>query len=206
MVDVSTPNHQDKQRLQRLGLDLTEHGDANSIEVVLYGEQDAQKLRNAKFQLHGAHRRPRQAGAGQPARRPALPACAQAGGSELPSGSTAYRHLADYELELKLLASKYPKLVRPLTLPHRTHLGRDVVGIEIATDPYNLRDGKPIFANIGTHHAREWPAAEHTLEWALRPAHQLRRAAAHDAPGEGHAQHRDPGREPGRVQHLARGA
>ena len=40
IVDVSTPTRADKRRLQTLGLDLTEHGDANSIEVVLYGKQD----------------------------------------------------------------------------------------------------------------------------------------------------------------------
>ena len=165
VVDVSTPTHQEKQRLQRLGLDLTEHGDSNSIEVVLYGEQDAQKLRKAKFRytVRIADLGKRVRANRRADRRYRI---AQTGGSSLPSGSTAYRHLADYELELKLLAGRYPGLVRPFTLAHKTHLGRDVVGIEIATDPYNLRDGKPIFANIGTHHAREWPAAEHTLEWA----------------------------------------
>ena len=40
------------------------------------------------------------------------------------------------------------------------------MGIEIATDPYNLRDGKPIFLNMGVHHAREWPSSEHAIEWA----------------------------------------
>src|SRR5688500_7929090 len=125
VVNVSTPTHEHKQRLQRLGLDLTEHGDSDSIEVVLYGEQDAQTLRKAKFRytvrianLAKHVRANRRAD-----RRYRI---AQAGGSDLPSGSTAYRHLADYELELKLLAAKYPKLVRPLTLPHRTHQGRDV--------------------------------------------------------------------------------
>ena len=49
VVDVSTPTRADKQRLQTLGLDLTEHGDADSIEVVLYGNEDAQTLRDAKF-------------------------------------------------------------------------------------------------------------------------------------------------------------
>ena len=39
----------DKQRLQSLGLDLTEHGDANSLEVVLHGRADARKLRRAGF-------------------------------------------------------------------------------------------------------------------------------------------------------------
>jgi zinc carboxypeptidase len=165
VVDVSTPTMEDKRRLQTLGLDLTEHGDADSIEVVLYGEADAQKLRQAKFRYSV---RIANLGARVRANRRADRRyhIAQAGASELPSGRTTYRHLADYELELKLLAGRYSDLVRPFTLNHKTHLGRDVVGIEIATDPYNLRDGKPIFANMGTHHAREWPSAEHTIEWA----------------------------------------
>jgi len=165
IVSVSTPTRADKRRLQTLGLDLTESGDADSIEVVLYGEQDAQKLQKAKFRytVRVADLAKRVQAQRRADRRYAA---AQAGGSALPSGRTTYRHLADYELELKLLAGKYPKLVRPITLNHKTHEGRDVVGIEIATHPYNLNDGKPIFANMGTHHAREWPAAEHTLEWA----------------------------------------
>ena len=31
---------------------------------------------------------------------------------------------------------------------------------------YDVNDGKPIFANMGMHHAREWPAGEHAMEWA----------------------------------------
>lgn len=165
VVSVSTPTRADKRRLQALGLDLTESGDADSIDVVIYGEQDAQKLQRAKFRYTvrvadlaervQAHRRADR-----------RYAAAQAGGSALPSGRTTYRHLADFELELKLLAGQYPELVRPLTLNHKTHEGRDVVGIEIATNPHKFNDGKPIFANMGTHHAREWPSAEHALEWA----------------------------------------
>jgi hypothetical protein len=49
VVDVITRQHADKQRLQTLGLDLTEHGDVNSVEVVLHGRQDARKLRRAGF-------------------------------------------------------------------------------------------------------------------------------------------------------------
>jgi hypothetical protein len=165
IVTVSTPTRADKRRLQTLGLDLTESGDADSIDVVLYGEQDVRKLQAAKFRytVRVADLAKRVAAQRRADRRYST---AQAAGSPLPSGSTGYRHLADIELELKLLAGKYPKLVRPLTLNHKTHEGRDVVGIEIATNPNNLNDGKPIFANIATHHAREWPSAEHALEWA----------------------------------------
>ena len=166
VVDVSTPTRADKERLQRLGLDLTEHGDADSIEVVLHGDADVAVLRRNKFrftvriadlaQRNAANRR---------ADRRYRTRTAQAG-SALPSGRTSYRVLADYDFEMKLLARRYPDLVKPLTLPHRTHLGRDVQGIEIANDPYNLRDGKPIFLQLGVHHAREWPSSEHALEWA----------------------------------------
>ena len=167
IVSVSTPTRADKRRLQTLGLDLTESGDANSIEVVLYGLQDVQKLQKAKF--HYTVRvadLDKRVQANRRADRRYAARTAQAGGSALPSGHTTYRHLADYELELKQLAGQYPKLVKPITLAHKTHEGRDVVGIEIATNPYKVNDGKPIFANIGTHHAREWPAGESTLEWA----------------------------------------
>jgi len=44
--------------------------------------------------------------------------------------------------------------VKPITLSHRSLEGRDIVGIEITRDPL-AQDGKPIFLNIGTHHARE---------------------------------------------------
>jgi murein tripeptide amidase MpaA len=28
-------------------------------------------------------------------------------------------------------------------------------------------DGKPIFLQMGLHHAREWPSGEHAMEWAF---------------------------------------
>src|SRR5918997_1697899 len=49
VVDVLTPKRADKARLQALGLDLTEHGDANSLEVVLHGRADERALREAGF-------------------------------------------------------------------------------------------------------------------------------------------------------------
>ena len=166
VVDVSTPTRADKRRLQGLGLDLTEHADADSVEVVLYGTEDAELLRRNKFQwqvrIADLERR---TAANRRADRRYQARVAQ-NGSQLPSGRTSYRRLPDYEFELKLLAGRYNELVKPITLPYRTHQGRDVVGIEIATDPYNVRDGKPTFLNMGVHHAREWPASEHSIEWA----------------------------------------
>ena len=61
---------------------------------------------------------------------------------------------------------QYPSLVRPITLNHKSVLGRDVNGIEISTNAQNTADGKPIFLMMGVHHAREWPSSEHTIEFA----------------------------------------
>jgi hypothetical protein len=41
-----------------------------------------------------------------------------------------------------------------------------VVGVEIATDVENIADGKAVNFTMGVHHAREWPAGEHAMEWA----------------------------------------
>ena len=55
--------------------------------------------------------------------------------TQLPSGSNQYRHLADYDLEMKQLAMRYPGLVKELTLHHPTIEGRGVNGIEITQNP-----------------------------------------------------------------------
>ncbi len=164
VVDVATGTRADKERLQTLGLDLTEHGSAKSIEVILHGRADARTLRRAGFRYTvriadlAAHTRRNQRRDVRHARATAV--------SGLPSGRDGYRRLPDYELEMKQLAMQYPSLVRPITLNHRSVLGRDVNGIEITTNAPNTADGKPIFLNMGVHHAREWPSSEHALEFA----------------------------------------
>ena len=85
--------------------------------------------------------------------------------TQLPCGSNEYRHLADYDHEMKQLAMRYPDLVKELTLNHPTIEGRAVNGIEI-TQNLQAADGKPIFLQLGVHHAREWPSSEHAIEFA----------------------------------------
>ena len=116
IVDVDTATRKEKQRLQSLGLDLTEHGDANSVEVVLHGAADERKLRDAGFtydvriaDLEARSKADKTADAKFAASNPK---------TQLPSGSNQYRHLADYNLELKQLAMRYPGLVKELTLNH----------------------------------------------------------------------------------------
>ncbi len=163
VVEVNTPGREAKNRLQGLGLDLTEHGTARTVEVVLHGAADERKLRDARFTWTvkiadlGARLK---ANAEADARYAAATAA-----SALLSGSTAYRRLPDYEYELKQLALRYPSLVKPITLNNRSWEGRDVVGIEITRNP-NAADGKPTFLMTGVHHAREWPSSEHTIEFA----------------------------------------
>jgi hypothetical protein len=164
VVEVQTPKREDKERLQALGLDLTEHGTERTLEVVLHGKADEAKLRQAGFSftteiadLAERSRKNREADRAFAAVTPR---------TALPSERNDYRRLGDYESELKALAAQYPDLVKPLTLPHRTIEGREVHGIEITTNPANTGDGKPVFLNMGAHHAREWPSSEHAMEWA----------------------------------------
>jgi hypothetical protein len=164
VVEVRTGTRAAKERLQTLGLDLTEHGGAKFLEVILHGRADARKLRRAGFRYTvriadlARHTRRNQ-------RRDATHARATAV-SGLPSGRDNYRRLPDYDLEMKQLAMQYPSLVKPITLGRRSVLGRDVNGIEITTNAQNTGDGKPIFLNMGVHHAREWPSSEHAIEFA----------------------------------------
>ena len=163
LVRVSTPNVERRNQLVALGLDVTEHGGPGFADVVLHGAADAQKLAANNFiytvetpDLVLAAKRDRAADSRFIAANAA---------SEFPSGGTSYRRLFDYSEDLKRLAREHPDLVRPITLNHETYEGRPVEGIEIATNP-NARDGRPVFLQMGAHHAREWPSAEHAMEWA----------------------------------------
>ena len=159
---MATKTRFDKRRLQNLNLDLTEHGTARSVEVVLYGDADVRKLRGAGFTWK-VKISDLAARLDANARADARYAAATSA-SALPSARTTYRRLPDYEFDLKQLALDYPTLVKPITLNHKSWEGRDVVGIEITSNP-TAADGKPTFLMTGVHHAREWPSSEHTIEF-----------------------------------------
>ena len=57
MVRVATPTRARAQQLANSGLDVTEHGGAGFLDVVLHGAADARKLRDAGFQYVDAGRR-----------------------------------------------------------------------------------------------------------------------------------------------------
>jgi Zinc carboxypeptidase/RTX calcium-binding nonapeptide repeat (4 copies) len=163
---VETPRKTDEETVQKLGLDLTEHGGEDYLAVILHGPDD--KLALEKAGLDYEVQVPNLAH--QSARQRAADAAyaAETQRSALPSGRDTYRRLMHYQQELKDLVDTYPEIVRPIELKHETYEGRTVEGVEITTDVDNLRDGKPVFLQMGLHHAREWPSGEHAMEWAYQ--------------------------------------
>ena len=164
LVHVDAKTASLRSEVAALDLDVTESADLTGIDVVLYGAEDAAVLRDAGFtwsvkepDLEALYRSNRAKDRRYDARVTDSP---------LPSGATEYRTLAQFNQELTRLAKAYPTLVKPLTLPNRSVLGKPVRGIEITTNAKRVADGKPIFLMVGAHHAREWPSAEHTLEFA----------------------------------------
>jgi hypothetical protein len=164
VVNVAASGTEARARLEGLGLDLSEHAEAGSVEVITHGDADVAAIVDAgyRFEVEIADLAAR----AEANRKTDEAYAAATPRSGLPSGRTSYRRLFDYEMEIKELANKYPNLVRPITLNNQSVDGRDVNGIEIASDPNNLADGKPVFLNMGVHHAREWPSGEHAMEWA----------------------------------------
>ncbi len=200
LVRVSTPTPAAKDRLAATGLDLTEHGSATYLDVVLHGADDVQTLtangfsyrvvipdlvRHDRAALRLSHSSP----------GPSL---------AMPSGRTNYRRLPDYSADLKRLAENNPGLVRPITLPYLTLEGRPVEGVEITSNPPARRqagvpaDGPPSRSRVALGRARHrvGPRARQRL-WPGPADHQPRRPDADD---------RRPGRQPGRVQPHTRGS
>ena len=164
LVNVATPTRDSKELLTSLGLDLTEHGGKGFVGVLLHGEDDARTLRKNKFAY--TVQTPDLVRSDIRDRAADLRYASRVRASALPSGRDAYRRLPDYSEDLKKLVAENPGLVRRITLPHKTWEGRTVEGIEITTNVDNLNDGKPVFLQMGVHHAREWPSGEHAIEWA----------------------------------------
>ncbi len=165
IVMVKAPTVAKRNEVIALGLDVTEHADRRGIEVVLHDARDAQVLRDAGFSwtvtvndLEAVTKTNRKADKAY---------AASVADSGLPSGRTSYRTYDDYLSDLDQLARDYPSLTRPLTLANPTVLGEPIRGIEISRNADTVEDGKPVFLLMGAHHAREWPSAEHTIEFAF---------------------------------------
>jgi hypothetical protein len=151
--------------IERLGLDLTHRIDRRSADVVVYRDAEKALLRRngLPFTVKVADVAARNAAARAADRRYAQRVAV----SPLPSGRDDWRNLADYTREMDQLAAANPGLVRRITLPKKTVLGKPITGVEIAEDVNATDDGRPVYVVMGDHHAREWPSAEVSMEFAL---------------------------------------
>ncbi len=156
--------------LERTGLDVTESRGKGWADVILSGTNDRSALAASGLastvriaDLTKLDARNRKADA-------AFTARVGQRGSTLPSGRTSYRVLSDYQNDLKALAADHPAIVKPLVIG-KTYQGRDIAGVEIAKDVHG-DDGRPVYFLMGMHHAREWPSAESSMEFATMMATQ----------------------------------
>ncbi|WP_197318818.1 M14 family zinc carboxypeptidase [Saccharomonospora sp. NB11] len=168
LLRVPTPDEADVDRLVAAGADIAPVPGDGYVEVYAHGADDRERLREAGFDYDvvisdlAAHTRAVLAEDAAEARTLAA--------SPLPSGRNTYRTYADYGTDMADLAAARPDLVEPITLPHRSLLGKEVRGLEIAHD-VEADDGRPVFLLVGTHHAREWPTAEVVMEFAMDLVH-----------------------------------
>ena len=165
LVEIKATSREEFRRIRELGIDTTDHTDGINQHAILYGPEDERKLREAGFTwrvevadlvAHDAAERAAELRASRTGRE-----------SALPSGRETYRTYDAYLADLKKLVDENPGFVRPVTLPKQTIDGRDIVGVEIATDVERNDDGRPAYVQIGVHHAREWPAGEATIEFGF---------------------------------------
>ena len=163
VVRVSTPTPEARARLESLGFERGEHPTLTYTDIYVRPGDRLEKLALAgliaRTLVSDAATKERTARRIE--RRNAI-----AAPTGLPSQRTGpYRRLMNYSSEMTALATAHPTLVKRFTLPLTTYEGRPLEGIEV-TENVADRDGKPVFLLVGAHHAREWPSAEHALEWA----------------------------------------
>lgn len=91
-----------------------------------------------------------------------------------------YRDLDKFNAEMQELADTYADHCNLLELPEKSLQGRSVFGLEIAEDVAR-KDGRPVYYNDGIHHAREWPAAEVPMMWAIDLLEAYARVEADEA-------------------------
>ncbi|HEU4811159.1 MAG TPA: M14 family zinc carboxypeptidase [Nocardioides sp.] len=165
LVTVSTPSRADKEHLQALGLDLTEHAGHDYIEVVLHTIDDLDALQQAGFDYDV--RIPDLVARGVQIAEINEAYAASVDRSPLPSGRTTYRTLDEYNADMTRLAKQHPALVKKFALKRPSLDGRTIYGIEIGNHVRRAPEGRPTFLLMGAHHAREWPSAELAMEFGV---------------------------------------
>ena len=168
-VRVTLTGAASKNRLAGLGLDVADHPTETHWDVLLHSRADLAKLKKSRLSytvtIGDVARKDRANRLSEQRRGRASGAKART--SATPGGRTSYRTLPEIETDLRALAEANPGLVRLFALPGRSWEGREILGVEIAENVNATDDGRPSFIQVGTHHAREWPANEATLEWGL---------------------------------------
>jgi len=168
IVRVSTPDETVENALASTGLDVTERGGPGYVDVLLHNPAEGALLADEGF--HFTVVEPDLLASSLADRTAERRVARAGGGSGLPSGDAGpndgtYRRLFDYSEELQQLADDNPKLVKKFNLKKRTYLDRPVEAISVGKN-VQKKDGRAAFLMMGAHHAREWPSAEHTLEFA----------------------------------------
>jgi zinc carboxypeptidase len=163
LVRVPLDGVHTRERLEATGLDVTHDIGPDHASVVVYSAAERARLAAAGFPpttVIGDMRADDLTRAHTDARYAKLTAA-----SALPSGRDNYRTLADYGTDLKSIVDKYPAIARRVEIGKSLE-GRPIEGVELAGDVRG-HDGRPVFAVMGGHHAREWPATEMPIEFAL---------------------------------------
>jgi murein tripeptide amidase MpaA len=166
LEEVAISGPADVRRLERLGLDVTHELSSSSAVVATYSSEQREELSAAGFESQPVVRDLVAADAAD--RAAEQRAAAVSPRSPLPTGRETYRVYEDYTTEMKQLAESSPDLVREVVIG-QTFEGLPIQGIEIAADVNSTTDGRPVYLNMGLHHAREWPSGEYPMEFA----HQL---------------------------------
>ncbi len=170
IVRVSTPDEAMKGELASLGLDLIESGGPGYIDVLLANPAQAALVNDEGFEFEvieddlAAGKPPAARRGGSDGARGARAASGLPSGNAGPNDGT-YRRLFDYSEELQQLEDDNPKLVKYKTLKKNTYSDRPVESITVGKN-VTKKDGRPAFLLMGAHHGREWPSAEHTIEFA----------------------------------------
>src|SRR4051794_19129136 len=159
-----TVRREDLGKLEALGVDVTHSVRVGSVDALVTSLKQLQAVKDAGFKFRvldsnvfASEQKQAELSAKYSAATAASP---------LPTGRTQYRNLEDYEAELKQIVAKYPGIARPVELPHKSSQGRPLMGVELSDNVGAKDDGKPTYFVMGTHHAREWPAAEIPMEFA----------------------------------------
>jgi hypothetical protein len=152
-------------RLDSLGFDVTHNVHPGFADVIAPSADKLALLRKTGigFTVRSADLRQDYAAARRADAR--YTAAVAPEGSPLPSKRTTYRTYAEYQTELAALVKDHPGTVRPVVIG-QSYQGRDIAGVEIATDVAAPNDGRPTYLLVGVHHAREWPSGEAAMEYA----------------------------------------